>query len=134
MPVAPLRPCAQPGCGERVAKGYCAEHGAAREATRARGRLSAAARGYDWTWHNRSRAFLRRYPLCGQRRPDARRTEPTDCQREGHATPANVVDHLFAHKGDQALFWDERNWCASCATCNRRKAVREEGRFGYGRG
>lgn len=131
MATAPLRPCLEPGCSERVASGRCDEHRAqhARRIDRARG--GATARGYNYRWHKRRSAFLVRFPLCGQRRPDALRDRLTECQRERRATPATVVDHLIAHKGDPELFWDERNWCASCATCNRLKAVQEEGRFGH---
>lgn len=40
---------------------------------------------------------------------------------------AQVPDHKVAHKGDEALFWDEENWQPLCIPCNSRKAVREEG-------
>lgn len=28
---------------------------------------------------------------------------------------ADVVDHIVPHKGDQSLFWNERNWQSCCA-------------------
>jgi len=43
---------------------------------------------------------------------------------------ANVVDHIVAHKGDAALFWNRSNWQPMSDRCNSRKAVREEGGFG----
>lgn len=129
MAQAPLRPCLEVGCPERVRAGRCAAHEAQQRQRVDRARGGATDRGYGWQWHKRRSAFLVRFPLCGMRRPDALSDRPTDCQREGRSTPATVVDHLVAHKGDHGRFWDERNWAASCARCNRLKAL-EEGRFG----
>lgn len=50
--------------------------------------------------------FLRNNPLCAF------------CQDEGIATPATVVDHIQAHKGDRGLFHDTKNWQALCAPCH----------------
>lgn len=36
------------------------------------------------------------------------------CSNEGRVTAANVVDHIKAHAGDQALFWDKANWQPLC--------------------
>lgn len=130
MATAPLRPCLETGCPERVKRGRCDKHEAEHRQAIDRARGGASDRGYGWKWHQRRSAFLVRFPLCGMRQGDALRDRLTDCQREGRATPATMVDHLIPHKGDRALFWDQRNWCASCGTCNRTKAVKEEGRFG----
>lgn len=38
------------------------------------------------------------------------------CRDEGRITPAKVVDHIKAHKGDEALFWDMGNWQSLCTS------------------
>jgi len=44
---------------------------------------------------------------------------------------AVVVDHIIPHRGDLALFWDEKNnWQALCHRCHSRKTAREDGGFG----
>lgn len=126
MPSALLRPCAQPGCPNRVPSGRCSEH--ARQADTRRG--TATERGYTYRWHQESRAHLRRFPLCGDRRPDALSQRQTECQKVGRETAANVVDHLIPHRGDQALFWNRRNWGSSCKRCHDLKTATEDGGFG----
>jgi 5-methylcytosine-specific restriction protein A len=32
----------------------------------------------------------------------------------GFIEPATVVDHQVPHRGDERLFWDERNWRPRC--------------------
>ncbi|MCB5173664.1 HNH endonuclease [Microvirga sp. SM9] len=53
-------------------------------------------------------------PLCGM------------CQREGRITPATVVDHIQAHKGDQELFWNTDNWQPLCKPHHDRDKQQEE--------
>jgi len=72
-------------------------------------RGGADARGYDARWRKARAAFLQKHPLCRQ------------CLREGRLTPATVVDHILPHRGNQELFWDEKNWQALCRTCHDRK-------------
>lgn len=60
-------------------------------------RPNASERGYDSKWAKARRTFLARNPKCA--RCDA---------------PATVVDHIIAHKGDSAVFWDTRNWQGLC--------------------
>ncbi|WP_319022541.1 HNH endonuclease signature motif containing protein [Oceanobacillus oncorhynchi] len=57
--------------------------------------------------------FLRRNPLC------------VHCEREGKLTPANEVDHIVPHKGNQKLFWDINNWQGLCKTCHSIKTNKE---------
>lgn len=89
---------------------------AARRAKADKGRPSAARRGYGKQWQKARHAFLARpenaYCACG-------------CGR-----PADVVDHIVAHKGDMGLFWDRSNWQPMNRDCNSRKAARSEGGFG----
>ena len=40
--------------------------------------------------------------------------------------PATLVDHIIPHKGDQALFWDWRNWQSLCTPCHNRVKQRKE--------
>ena len=44
------------------------------------------------------------------------------CKEEGRITAAQVVDHIKAHKGDEALFWDVSNWQSVCKPCHDRHA------------
>ena len=55
-------------------------------------------------WQRLRLAQLREEPLCLM------------CQEAGRATPATVVDHRIAHKGDEALFFDEGNLQSLCKT------------------
>jgi 5-methylcytosine-specific restriction enzyme A len=82
-----------------------------------RQRPSAARRGYGSRWRRVRDAFLARHPLCSA------------CEAAGRVVPATVVDHVLPHRGDQRLFWDERNWTAMCKRCHDAKTARE-GRWG----
>jgi len=44
--------------------------------------------------------------------------------------PADVVDHIIPHRGNQKLFWDTKNWQAMNHVCHNRKTAREDGGFG----
>jgi 5-methylcytosine-specific restriction protein A len=44
--------------------------------------------------------------------------------------PANVVDHIKPHQGDEELFWDRNNWQAMNKICHDKKTVKEDGGFG----
>ena len=37
------------------------------------------------------------------------------CLEDGRLTPANVVDHIREHKGDESLFFDSSNLQSLCA-------------------
>lgn len=69
---------------------------------------SAASRGYDHRWRAARLQFLADNPFC-------------PC-----GMLATVVDHVVAHHGDEALFWDMNNWAPMCASCHGRKTVREQ--------
>jgi 5-methylcytosine-specific restriction enzyme A len=82
---------------------------------------TAHQRGYGARWQKARIAFLRRYPLCGDR-PGGGKTLFSQCQERGIVTPATVVDHQRPHRGDSTLFWDTaNNWAAMCASCHARK-------------
>lgn len=103
MPRKPKRPCRHPGCPNLSEGVYCEEHRAlyARE--------SAYRRGYGHKWRAVRAQFLRRNPLC------------VECLKRGKIAPATVVDHIIPHRGDEKLFWEERNWQALCKVCHDRK-------------
>lgn len=74
---------------------------------------SSRERGYTWQWEKARAVFLRQRPLCAE------------CERSGFVTPANVVDHIVPHRGNQALFWDEMNWQSLCRPCHDYKTMME---------
>lgn len=75
---------------------------------------SSSKRGYGYAWQKARVGYLASHPLC------------VYCEREGRVTAATVVDHIVAHRGDQALFWDKENWQSLCATHHSRDKQREE--------
>ena len=40
------------------------------------------------------------------------------CALDEKLTLADLVDHLYPHRGDTALFWDKRWWLSLCTTCH----------------
>ena len=118
MPNKPKRPCSYAGCPELTSDQYCDKHQkqVTKEYDRRRG--SAASRGYYSRWVKARKRYLTEHPLC------------VECEREGKLTPANTVDHIKPHKGDQALFWDESNWQSLCTHHHSVKTAREDGRWG----
>jgi len=122
MPLAPLRPCTQPGCAALVRRGgSCPEHqGVAQAAERARwaeaeaARASSHERGYDRRWSAARAGFLRKHPLCAE------------CERRGRVTAATVVDHVVPHRGEKTRFWDRANWQPLCRPCHDAKTRRGE--------
>ena len=122
MPLAPLQPCARPGCPSLAVVGrHCAKHAKAEKAQKKqydKQRGSSAKRGYGRKWQNYRKTYLAKHPLCVR------------CKEHGRITPATVVDHIKAHKGDMKLFWDPANHQATCSHCNTVKAVLYEGALG----
>ena len=75
---------------------------------------SSTQRGYGYRWQKARERFLKKNPLC------------VYCQKNGRAEPANVVDHIIPHRGNQELFWRESNWQALCSSCHSSVKQREE--------
>lgn len=75
---------------------------------------------YGSRWRRARAAFLRRFPLC----------QGDQCRANGELTPATVVDHKVAHRGDLSLFWDQSNWQSLCKSCHDRKTATVDGGFG----
>lgn len=77
-------------------------------------RGSSRERGYTAQWEKARKLYLAAHPLC------------TMCERDGRLTPATLVDHVLAHRGDQRLFWDQSNWQALCKPHHDRDKQRQE--------
>jgi 5-methylcytosine-specific restriction enzyme A len=116
MPMAALRPCAQPGCSALVSKGRCVQHAKAKD--QARG--TAQDRGYDYAWSQYSRDFRAKFPLCGMRIDGQLHPEHSICVREGVMTPAEVVDHIVSMSRGGSK-WDPNNHQSLCRACNTAK-------------
>ena len=76
-----------------------------------RHRVSARARGYDTNWDKARKGHLAHNPLCRYCEVGAWGDEP-------RTTPAEMVDHLYPHNGDQAVFWDTARWVSCCHACH----------------
>lgn len=105
MPKQPAKPCRHPGCPNLTHGRFCKEHAGLYE----RQRDNSSKRGYNYRWQKRSKAFLRKHPLCAE------------CLERGKLEAATVVDHKQPHRGDVHLFWNEDNWQPLCEQCHNRK-------------
>lgn len=114
MPIAPLKPCTFAGCSALTKGGRCPAHAKAREQYRG----SSTERGYGSDWQRLRRWFLSRNPLC------------VKCKAAGMVTPAEEVDHITPHKGDERLRMDVANLQALCKPCHSAKTATEDGGFG----
>jgi 5-methylcytosine-specific restriction protein A len=79
-------------------------------------RLTATQRGYNKRWTRAAALYRSQHPVCVM------------CERDGRVSPAECVDHIIPHKGDQELFWNERNWQGLCWVCHSQKTASEQGR------
>lgn len=123
MPLAAPRPCRRPGCPKLVAggDGWCDEHRAEQRRASDSRRGTAAERGYGRKWQAARAQFLAEHPLCQCEECDEGRLR---------LTPATVVDHIVAHKGNRKLFWSRKNWQSMAKECHDRKTARQDGGFG----
>lgn len=67
---------------------------------------TSAQRGYGYKWQKAREGWLNAHPLCAY------------CERLGRVAAGSVVDHIEAHRGDMALFWDRNNWQTLCKPCH----------------
>jgi 5-methylcytosine-specific restriction protein A len=111
MPNRSARPCLGM-CGNLV-RGRSRCPSCARKVEEQRGRPEA--RGYDRAWRRLRAAHLARHPYC----------VTPGCGRLG-----NQVDHIKAHREDEALRLDPRNLQTLCHSCHSRKTVERDGGFG----
>jgi len=70
-------------------------------------------RGYTYRWQLASQQFLKIHPLCKH------------CNDVGIVTIATDVDHIKPHKGNMAVFWDQKNWQSLCKSCHGKKSASE---------
>ncbi len=106
MPVKAPRICK---CGMMVAAGNeCPSCSRVRKQRSDARRPSATARGYDSRWDKARATYLLSHPYCVMQVAPGRR-----CGK-----PANIVDHIVPHRGDQLLFWDKNNWQSLCIKCH----------------
>lgn len=77
-------------------------------------RENSHQRGYTRRWSKARKIFLAAHPLC------------QECESLGVIEAAFVVDHVVPHRGNEELFWDQRNWQALCETCHNAKTARGE--------
>ena len=113
MPMAPLRPCSQ-RCGRLLAgPGPCARCRRRLDAQRG----TAAVRGYDRAWATTSRAWLARFPWCGQRSDGGLHAEHSRCVQHGQRVRAQVTDHIVRLRDGGARL-DPRNFQSLCRGCN----------------
>lgn len=113
MPVAPLKPCAWPGCGALTAARHCERH--AREYDRRRG--SSTARGYDRAWQRVRALKLQLDPLC----------ECDECRAAGRILPATVVDHVRSIEEAPHLRLDFANLRSMAKECHDARTARDQG-------
>ncbi len=77
-------------------------------------------RGYDTEWAAYSRAWLARFPLCGQRADGRLHPEHSRCVQVGARVRATVTDHILALRHGGARL-DPRNHQSLCRGCNAAK-------------
>jgi len=80
-------------------------------------RRTATQRGYNKRWTRAAEEFRKRHPLCCM------------CEKEAKVSPAECVDHVIPHGGNDKLFWDERNWQSLCWLCHSKKTRSEQRRW-----
>ena len=110
MPIAPKRPCAQPGCRNLCDGRYCQDHALAARASDGElawrtTKTSASSRGYGAAWRKLRIMILARDPICVR------------CGR----MPSVVVDHLKpkARGGDDS----PDNLQGLCDSCHTKKTA-----------
>lgn len=68
----------------------------------------------DRRWLSGRLEHLAAHPLCER------------CRQDGRVTPATVVHHRIAHRGDERLFFTRSNWESACKSCHDGEIQREE--------
>lgn len=123
MPSKPKKPCKHSTCYNLTDNGYCEQHEKIQKEKIQRydkERGTASERGYGYRWQKARKTFLSRNPLC----------VCDECKERIVPLPANVVDHIIPHRGDQKLFWDKKNWQPMNKRCHDKKTSKEDGGFG----
>jgi 5-methylcytosine-specific restriction protein A len=114
----PWRQCPVGGCsGLTRGGGRCPKHSKQKKAEYQANRSKEFKHLYSHRWNEYSKGRRRRFPLCAE------------CLRQGKTTPAQVTDHIQAHKGSYQLFWNYSNHQSLCKECHDKKTY-DEGAFG----
>jgi len=108
--VEPRRPCAQPNCGRLTRSGLCPDHARQREQQRP----NADIRRWYHTprWRELRARVLREEPWCAS------------CAAGGVRRATTDADHITAHRGDPALFWNRANLHGLCHAHHAQKTGR----------
>lgn len=116
-PSRPLKPCNHPRCPELTTEAYCEQHKKQSRKQSDEQRGTAHERGYNARWRKARLMYLRRNPIC------------VECEQEGIAKQAEVVDHIEPHKGDYDKFWNRKNWQSLCKRHHDIKTATKDGAF-----
>lgn len=106
-----LRPCAFAGCPRLCVGRFCEQH----RPKETRGAREAIWRRLYGTkvWEKKRKLQLLREPFCRA------------CAAEGIRTRATEVDHIIPHRGERALFLDDKNLQSLCHVCHAKKTYTE---------
>jgi 5-methylcytosine-specific restriction enzyme A len=115
MPTAPLKPCAQPGCFQRVP---CPVHARTLALEKEHRRPNRDVR----KWYYLARWV---HPVWGLR-AQVLADDPwcTQCRQIGVLEVATEIDHIVPHRGDPVLFWARENLQGLCRGCHQSKTGR----------
>jgi len=69
-------------------------------------RGSSRDRGYSSRWDKAAAKHRKHHPLCAY------------CLLVDEVKAAELVDHLYPHKGDQVVFWNHAYWISCCKDCH----------------
>ena len=116
MPIKQKAFCTEPGCREIATNGTkCEKHFVPPI-------RKQSSRYHHWyglpVWKALRKRWLNAQPLC------------EECKRQGHITPAEVVDHIKPHEGKWERFMDTDNLQSLCVSCHNKKTAMEDGGFG----
>jgi 5-methylcytosine-specific restriction protein A len=106
MPLAPLKPCAYPGCPATIREGrYCPAHKtkANREYDRNH-RRPDHSKIYGWRWRKIRDLYLSKHPLC------------EECLKQNKYIPTDEVHHI--RSVDDGGSHDEENLISLCQSCH----------------
>ena len=98
-----------------------------------RGNKTSTQRGYGYKWQQARAGYLAEHPHCVMCLAELGMTDLhpaeviVECARRGVAEPlATVVNHMVAHRGNQSLFWDRKNWESLCKRHHDSDAQRQD--------
>lgn len=114
----PLKPCRYNGCPELTSERYCEKHKKLVDVDYDKNSRPFKHLYNTSRWRKLRKEFLAEHQFC------------EECKKIGVYSPAVIVDHVKAHKGNERLFWDESNWQGLCKSHHDMKTAKEDGRWG----